>query len=571
MIPLRPTAMILLVVSLTIGCATPPSTPGQSGAGPRAQFGSPLKRIAIGLLSDPPTLWDTTGGRGIVPGIRMLQGLVSSGLTVKDEAGLIRPQMAESVPSVENGLWVVFPDGQMETTWHIRDGARWHDGTPFTTEDLLFTVRVGEDRDLAVFRHPAYDLIDRIDAPDARTVTVRWKRPYIGADKMFNLSSDGFAWPLPQHVLGGPFVDNKAGFLQHPYWNTGFLGNGAFKLREWVAGSHTVLEAFPAYPLGRPKIDQIEARFIPDPGTLVANVLAGAVDLTSERSVSVEQGSTLREQWREGGMLISLAGWTMMYPQLRAPSPAVLGDARFRRALVHATDRQQLADTLMAGVVPVAHSIIAPDQAEYRFVEPAVVKLDYDPRRAIELIEGLGFTRSPSAGFRDPSGQRLTVEIRTTTNEANNKTMLAVADFFQQAGVGADPVLIPVPRLADAEYRATYPGLELVNQPHGTEGIENLLHSRAAPLPERNYQAAGSNKNRGQYVNSEYDALMDRYLTTIPLPERMGLLGQLVQQQTDAQLVMGLFYSADAIIVSKRLQHIPPRTTWNAHLWDVSV
>jgi ABC-type transport system substrate-binding protein len=204
-------------------------------------------------------------------------------------------------------------------------------------------------------------------------------------------------------------------------------------------------------------------------------------------------------------------------------------------------------------------------------VEPAVVKLDYDPRRAVEMIEALGFTRDSGAGFRDRSGQRLSVEIRTTTNEANNKTMLAVADFFQQVGVAADPVLIPVPRLSDAEYRATYPGLELVNQPHGVEGIENLLHSRAAPLPERNYQAAGSNKNRGQYVNPEYDALMDRYLTTIPPAERMGLLSQLVQHQTEAQLVIGLFYSADAVMVAKRLQHVPPRTTWNAHTWDVSL
>jgi peptide/nickel transport system substrate-binding protein len=567
---MRPRAFAFaLLVVLTIGCTAVPAGPGQTGA-QRAPASAAPKRITIGLLSDPPTLWDITGGRGIVPGIRMLQGLVSSGLTVKDESGLIRPQLAESVPSVENGLWIVQPDGQMQTTWRIREGARWHDGAAFTSEDLLFTIRVGEDRDLAVFRHPAYDLIDQVEAPDPRTITVHWKRPYIGADRMFNLASDGFAWPLPQHLLGASFAENKAGFLQHAYWNTEFLGNGPFKVRDWVAGSHALLDAFLDYPLWRPKLDQIEAKFIPDPGTLVANVLAGAVDLTTERSVSVEQGSTMREHWRDGGMLISLAGWTMMYPQLRAPTPAVLGDARFRRALVHAVDRQQLADTLMVGVVPVAHSIIAPDQAEHRFVEQSIATLEYDPRRATTMIEGLGYARGFDGVFWDPNGQRLSVEIRTTTNEANNKTMLAVADFFQQAGVAADSVLIPVPRLADAQYRATYPGLELVNQPHGPEGIENLLHSRVAPLPERNFQAAGSNKNRGQYVNPDYDSLMDRYLTTIPMTDRMSLLGQLVRQQTEGQLVIGLFYSADAIMVAKRLQHVPPRTAWNAHVWDLA-
>jgi hypothetical protein len=135
--------------------------------------------------------------------------------------------------------------------------------------------------------------------------------------------------------------------------------------------------------------------------------------------------------------------------------------------------------------------------------------------------------------------------------------------------VGGESVLIPVQRLADAEYRATYPGLELVNQPHGVEGIEGLLHSRSAPLPERGYQAAGSNKNRGQYVNADYDALMDRYLTTIPMPDRLQLLGELVQRQTDQLLVMGLFYSGDAIMVTNRLQGVLPRTSWNLPEWDV--
>lgn len=559
----------LVLASLAAACAAPPSRQAPGGAAASAPTAPSVKRMSVGLLSDPAAVWDTTGGRGIVPGIRLLQGLVSAGLTVKDEAGLIRPQLAEAVPSVENGLWIVLPDGRMETTWRIRENVRWQDGVAFSADDLLFTAQVGDDREVAAFRHLAYDLVDSVQAADARTVTVSWRRPYIGADKMFNLSSDGFAWPLPKHVLERSFAENKAGLLQHPYWSTEFVGIGAFKLREWVAGSRAILDAFPDYALGRPKIDQIEAKFIPDPSTLLANVLAGSVDLTTDRSVSIEQGITLRDQWRDGTMLVSITGWTMMYPQLRAPTPAVLGDARFRRALIHAVDRQQLAETLMAGVVPVAHSLIPPDDAEYPAVEKSVVRLDYDPRRSMQIIEGLAFARGGDGMFRDAGGQRLSVELRTTTNEANQKTTFAVGGFFQQAGVAPEPVVIPVQRLSDPEYRATYPGLELVSQTSGAEGVENLLHSKAAPLPERNHQAAGSNRNRGQYVSAEYDSLMDRYLTTIPMQERLQLLGLILQQQTEQQLVMGLFYSADAIMVANRLQNIPPRTAWNGHLWDV--
>src|SRR5437763_2534599 len=171
--------------------------------------------------------------------------------------------------------------------------------------------------------------------------------------------------------------------------------------------------------------------------------------------------------------------------------------------------------------------------------------------------------------YRDASGQRLSVEVRTTTNDANQKSAFMVIGDFQRIGLAGEPVVIPVQRLQDLVYRTTYPGLELVNQPFGADGFENLLHSSAAPLPERGYRAPNSNKNRGSYIDPDYDALMDRYRVTIPLPERLQIMAQLIHQQTDLQLVMGLFYSADAIVMANRLQHVPPGSTWSSNQWDV--
>ena len=64
------------------------------------------------------------------------------GLTVKDHQGLLHPTLGDALPSVENGLWKVFADGRMETTYPIRAGAQWHDGTPLTGDDLAFTIGV---------------------------------------------------------------------------------------------------------------------------------------------------------------------------------------------------------------------------------------------------------------------------------------------------------------------------------------------------------------------------------------------------------------------------------------------
>lgn len=77
----------------------------------------------------------------------------------------------------ENGLWRVSPDGRMETTWRIRGNALWHDGQPFTAHDLLFSMQIAQDKELAEFGDIAYESVESAVAPDPQTFTVRWKSP----------------------------------------------------------------------------------------------------------------------------------------------------------------------------------------------------------------------------------------------------------------------------------------------------------------------------------------------------------------------------------------------------------
>ena len=84
-----------------------------------------------------------------------LQELLHVGLVTSDSRGRLEARLAEVVPSLDNGLWELFPDGTMATTWKIRGDARWHDGHPVSADDLLFTAAVAQDRDLAIFRDVA--------------------------------------------------------------------------------------------------------------------------------------------------------------------------------------------------------------------------------------------------------------------------------------------------------------------------------------------------------------------------------------------------------------------------------
>ena len=553
----------IALVVLLAGCTAPagplaPSGPASDGE-PRAA--SAPKRITMAILVDPTTVRDNRS--------RPFPALLAAGLTLDDEAGDRRAVLAEAVPSTQNGTWKVFPDGRMETTWRLREGTRWHDGQPLTSEDLLFTATLGRDRELPELYDPAFDLVERVEALDRRTVVVTWKQPFIEADTLFSFARMRVTVPFPRHLLERPYLESKATLEALPYWTTELISSGPFRLREWVVSNYARLEAFPDYAPGRPKVDLLEVKFITDPNTLIANVLAGSADLTAPRALSIEQAVAARELWRDGKVVASVEGWTMMYPQHHHPSPAVLGEAQFRRALVHAIDRQQLADTLGAGHSTVAHSIVAPDQAQYRFVESSIARYDHDPRRAVQTLEGMGLARRPDGAFVDSNGERISLKIQTTINDTSQKTAFATADFWQRIGIMGD-VTVLSPAAGGRPDRWAYTGFDLVNQSHGVDGITNVLHSSAAPLPERNYMAPAAARNRGSYVNPEYDAVMDRYLTTIPMGERMQALAQLVRWQTDLQLVIGFFYSVNGILLSDRLVNVHPGTGWNAHEWAVT-
>jgi len=562
--------LVIVMVGLAVGCASSQRPTSSERTLAVAAAPAVQKRITVAVRSNPPNLNSTLSGTAIgkVPGVPEIEQLVHTGLEVLDDQGRRRAQLAETLPDTTNGLWRVFPDGRMETVWKIRPNASWHDGVPLTAADLAFTLTVVQDRSLSAFRNQTYDLIEGIDVEDPRTAVVRWKRPFIDADTMF---SAGLAIPLPKHLLEQAYSQDPATLLDLPYWNREFVGAGPFKIREWVDGSHIMLDANAAYALGRPKIDSVEIMFIPDNNTIVANLLAGRVHVTLGRGISTEQGLGLRAQWAAGHMDLTYGNAVALYPQFINPNPPVLTDVRFRRALMHAIDRQQLADSLMAGLAPIAESILDPKDALYPTTQRDIVRYPYDLRMTAQALETLGYGKGPDGNYRDAANQRLTVEIQgVTTTDINEKSMLAVADAWQQAGLGGEAAPIPVQRQGDREFRATRSGFDLAGGGSGRVGMIRW-RSSDAPLAETNF--VGGNKTR--YMNPEFDTLVDRYLTTIPRDENAQIVGEIVHHISDQLVVMGLVYDAQATMIANRLVNangnVPTdgAATWNVHDWDV--
>jgi peptide/nickel transport system substrate-binding protein len=253
-----------------------------------------------------------------------------------------------------------------------------------------------------------------------------------------------------------------------------------------------------------------------------------------------------------------------IWPQFVNANPAIVTNVQFRKALMYALNREEMVAAVSSGLGSVAHTVILPNDRELAEVDSGIIKYEYDARRATDMIQALGYSKGPDGTFVDGSGQRLSVEISSTNEDQNTKPMFATTDYWRRIGVGVDPVVIPIQRQRDREYRATFPAFTLQGGASGTVAIKNS-HGSQARMPETDY--TGSNYSR--YINPEFDALIDRYLTTVPWSERMNALRAVVRHMSDQLNQMPLYYQTSSTMISNRVTGVGPNPSWNSQAWDV--
>jgi peptide/nickel transport system substrate-binding protein len=422
---------------------------------------------------------------------------------------------------------------------------------------------------MAGFSVPAYAMVEDVSAPDAATLTITWSEPFIDVNTVLGEFQVGL---LPKHLLEEAYRTDKASLLDLPYWTSDFVGAGAYRLRQWMPGVGLSVEANPEYVLGRPRVDQIDVTLIPDPNTMAANILAGTVDVTGS-IVSLDLGLQLRDQWRDGRVIFNLGGdtWVALFPQFVEPQPAVVGDVRFRRALTHAIDRAEINDTLVAGMSPVAHTFLSPNQPAYREIEASATRYEYDPRRAAQLLEEMGFRRGAD-GYRDATDRRLEVELRAGPEEEHAKTASAVADYWQRLGVGSSYLRLTQQLFQDQQYAGAFPAFMVLGGPNDVAALRNL-RSTQARLPSNNFRVSGSG-NRARYINPEFDALLTTYFATVPEAARIQALGEIIRHMADQLTTVGIYYNPRPGAAANHVQGVSQEwvaqyITWNAHEWDV--
>jgi peptide/nickel transport system substrate-binding protein len=566
-------------VLLLAACAPAPAPSISSSSSTGRPSGEPgrVKTIVLAVsnavLVLPVAGSNTTSGGWQSVNELYAQGLVTSDRDVRRPV----PRLASSVPSLENGSIEILADGRMKTTFPLRRDVTWHDGTPFSARDLLFTFELAKDPDVPQLNVEATSLMTTVEAPDDYTLVIWWKAPYYQAD---SIGLRAF-WPLPRHLLEQPYRSlDPLGFTNLPYWTTEFVHLGPFRLAEFRAGSEIEFAAYDGYFLGRPKVDRLIVRVFNDEVALYSATLAGSVDILMDNSLGPDLGLDLKDAWDASGagtVYLGTGTTRFLAPQFdpRVQEAAALLDPQVRRALLFAIDRPATSEVVQHGHREfVANSLLPPGDRMYDAVKAGFAQYAFDPARSRAFFGELGWNPSAEGSLVGPDGRPLSVRLWTT--EGGDREIAILADYWKQVGVTvAEQYVIPGARVRDREYRSNYPGFETSAAGYG-DSILNRVDSRQSAVPP-NY----SGTNRGHYINPRLDQLIDGYRQSIGVPDRERAARAISDFTADDLPVLPLYFNPTTPAVRKGIRALDDFNggaegaqlfgtfTRNAHEWDV--
>ncbi len=331
-----------------------------------------------------------------------INGQVFNGLIKYDKDLLFEGDLAES--------WDVSDDG-LVITFHLRSNVLWHDGVPFTAEDVLFTYQKLLDPNVATPYGADYERVAKAEVLDPLTFRVTYKEPFAPALESWGMGI------IPKHLLDGKDI-NTDDFNRHP------VGTGPYKFKEWLTGQKIVLVANDGYFKGRPNIDEYIYRIIPDPATIFLELKSKGVDsmgLTPLQYQRQTQTPFFEENFQK--FRYPANGYTYLGYNLRDPK---FSDKKVRQALAYAINRADIIKGVRLGLGSAA---TGPYPPHYWAYNPKVREYAYDPEKAESLLADAGWIDSDNDDILDRDGEPFQFTI--ITNQGNDERKQA-AEIIQQ-------------------------------------------------------------------------------------------------------------------------------------------
>lgn len=347
--------LFLLLTALLTACArpTPPNTVTQLSI---AQQREPMSLNPALENGQSSTEWGF---------------LLFSYLVKYDDRGNLIGDVATQAPSLANGG--ISKDG-LTVTYHLRKGVRFADGTPLTARDCVWSIDAINDRANNVQSRYGYDRVASANAPNDSTLVLHLKEPFAPLLTLV-LAPQGFPI-LPRHLLARYPDFNHLDFDAKP------IGSGPYVVDRWIRGDRVVMHANPYYFKGKPSIDHLTVRFVPDPQT--------ATNLLQTHEV---QGYFNEQDYSQYPLLLKLAGYRVRSSPVSGVGAfifntqgAALRDPQVRHAVAQAIDMDSVVRKAYRGAVSATHP--GPGLFFWAYDPNAYPDIPYNPDAARRVLQG---------------------------------------------------------------------------------------------------------------------------------------------------------------------------------------
>jgi peptide/nickel transport system substrate-binding protein len=310
--------------------------------------------------------------------------------------------------------WKVEDGSEPVITFHLRKGVHWHDGKEFTAEDVKFTYDKIMDPKTNTVRRSDFELVKKAEVLDPYTFRVTYTQPF----------SPGLAtWGMgiiPKHLLENVDI-NTTSFNRRP------IGTGPFRFVEWVSDEKVVLKANPGYYDGRPGLDGIVYRIIPEAALNEMEILTRGVDYSGIFPYEYRRMTQVPflKIYSQPSLGYTYIGYNLINP--------LFEDRRVRRALTYAVNREEIVQYVLYGLGEVA---TGPFPNQMWYWNPNVKLIPYDPQKARQLLAEAGWKDKNSDGVLIKGGKPFKFTLITNSgNDTRRDVAVLVQRQLREIGI----------------------------------------------------------------------------------------------------------------------------------------
>ena len=347
-------------------------------------FAAPRTDLTVGQQLEPPHLDPTSAAAGAIDAV--VYSNIFEGLTRFASDGAIIPGLAES--------WDISEDG-LTYTFHLVEGAKFHDGTAFDADDVKFSLDRARAEDSANAQKALFAGIETVEVVDPATVKVTLKAP--NGNFLFNMAWGDAVIVAPESIEG---------------IKTNPVGTGAFKFSDWVQGDHIDIVKNPDYWGDPAKLDKVTFKYISDPTAAFAAMMAEDVQVFGAFPAP-ENLPQFDADPRFKVLVGSTEGETILAINNKLPP---FDDVRVREAIAHAINRQEIIDGAQFGYGTPIGTHFAPHNPDY--VDLTEMSA-YDPEKSKALLAEAGVTLPlkvkmtlPPPSYARRGGEIVAAELR---------------------------------------------------------------------------------------------------------------------------------------------------------------